>query len=83
LLTSLRRYRAWLSALALAAAVVVGISACTSTPASPPVQVITDKGDPYSNLLVPKLQASVTDGAVGVPLDSPVTVSAGDACWVP
>ena len=40
--------------------------------------MISEKGDPFSNLLVPKLQASVTDGAVGVEVDSPVTVSAGD-----
>jgi lipoprotein-anchoring transpeptidase ErfK/SrfK len=73
-----RRYRRWLSSLALVSAVVVGITACTSTPAPPPVQVITDKGDPYGNLLVPKLQASVTDGAVGVAVDKPVTVTAGE-----
>jgi lipoprotein-anchoring transpeptidase ErfK/SrfK len=78
LLTRPRRYRNWLSVLALASAVVVGISACTSTPAPPPVQVITDKGDPYGNLLVPKLQASVTDGAVGIAVDNPVTVTAGE-----
>jgi len=33
--------------------------------------MITDKGDPFSDLLVPRLQSSVTDGAVGVPVDSP------------
>ena len=54
------------------------LSACSSNVAPPAQQVITDKGDPFSNLLVPKLQASVTDGAVGVEVDSPVTVSAGD-----
>jgi lipoprotein-anchoring transpeptidase ErfK/SrfK len=56
------------------------LAACTSTtPApAPQPQVITDKADPYSDLLVPRLQSSVTDGAVGVPVDSPVTVSAGD-----
>jgi hypothetical protein len=43
-----------------------------------PPAVITEKGDPYGNLLLPKLQASVADGAVGVAVDSPVTVSAGD-----
>ena len=41
-------------------------------------QVITDKGTPFGDLLVPKLTASVTDGAVGVSVDSPVTVSAED-----
>jgi lipoprotein-anchoring transpeptidase ErfK/SrfK len=54
------------------------LTACNS-PAPPTTsQTITDKGDPYSDLLVPRLQASVTDGAVGVPVDSPVTVSSGD-----
>ncbi|HXL62799.1 MAG TPA: Ig-like domain-containing protein, partial [Mycobacterium sp.] len=33
---------------------------------------------PYGDLLVPKLTASVTDGAVGVSVESPVTVSAED-----
>ena len=78
MLTGPRRYRPWLSALVLALVVVVGITACTSTPAPPPVQAITDKGDPYGNLLVPKLQASVTDGAVGIAVDKPVTVTAGE-----
>jgi lipoprotein-anchoring transpeptidase ErfK/SrfK len=53
-------------------------SACSSNSAPPPTKVIADKGSPYGDLLVPKLQASVTDGAVGVPVDRPVTVSAGD-----
>jgi lipoprotein-anchoring transpeptidase ErfK/SrfK len=64
--------------MVLASAVAVGITACTSTPAPRPMQVITDKGDPYGNLLVPKLQASVTDGAVGIAVDKPVTVTAGE-----
>jgi len=78
MLTDPRRYRRWLSALALALVVGVGITACTSSPAPAPVQVITDKADPYGNLLVPKLQASVTDGAVGITVDKPVTVTAGE-----
>ncbi|PRC58270.1 hypothetical protein C6A85_29340, partial [Mycobacterium sp. ITM-2017-0098] len=41
-------------------------------------QVITDKGTPFGDLLVPKLTSSVQDGAVGVSVDSPVTVSAED-----
>ncbi|WP_374198885.1 Ig-like domain-containing protein [Mycobacterium sp. MYCO198283] len=54
------------------------LSGCggSSEPAAP--QVITDKGTPFDDLLVPKLQASVTDGAVGVSVDAPVTVTAGD-----
>ena len=74
-----RRNRAWVTALVLVPAVVVGLSACTSTPAPPPQpQTITDKGTPFGDLLVPKLTASVTDGAVGVTVDAPVTVSAED-----
>jgi lipoprotein-anchoring transpeptidase ErfK/SrfK len=73
-----RPYRSWLWAIALVPAIVFALGACNSNPAPPPVQVITDKGDPFGNLLVPKLQASVTDGAVGVSVDRPVTVSAGD-----
>jgi lipoprotein-anchoring transpeptidase ErfK/SrfK len=73
-----RRYRSWLLVIALAPALVFGLSACNSNPAPPPVRVITDKGTPFGDLLVPKLQASVRDGAVGVAVDQPVTVSAGD-----
>ena len=72
------RNRAWLVALTLVPAVVFGLSACNSNSAPPPVQVIADKGTPFGDLLVPKLTASVTDGAVGVAVDSPVTVSAED-----
>ena len=72
-----RRNRAWLVA-ALVPAIVLGLSACSGNSAPPPPQVITDKGTPFGDLLVPKLTASVTDGAVGVSVDSPVTVSAED-----
>jgi lipoprotein-anchoring transpeptidase ErfK/SrfK len=65
--------------IAAVLAAVVAVSACSNTSAPPPpVQVITDKGTPYGDLLVPKLQASVTDGAVGVSVESPLTVTAGD-----
>jgi lipoprotein-anchoring transpeptidase ErfK/SrfK len=72
------RRRHALVAVALIPAVVLGLSACSRETAPPAPQVITDKGTPYGDLLVPKLTASVTDGAVGVTVDSPVTVSAGD-----
>jgi hypothetical protein len=71
----------WLIAAAALSVLAVILSACSSNVAPPAPQVITDKGDPFSNLLVPKLQASVTDGAVGVEVDSPVTVSAGDGVF--
>ena len=41
-----------------------------------PIQVLQGKGTPYSDLLVPKVTASVQDGAVGVPVEQPVTVAA-------
>jgi lipoprotein-anchoring transpeptidase ErfK/SrfK len=73
-----RRTRAWLAAAVLIPAIVVGLSACNSNPAPTQPQVISDKGTPYGDLLVPKLAASVKDGAVGVSVESPVTVSAED-----
>jgi lipoprotein-anchoring transpeptidase ErfK/SrfK len=72
------RTRAWLVAVALIPAVVLGLSACAKETAPPKPQVITDKGTPYGDLLVPKITASVKDGAVGVSVESPVTVSAED-----
>ena len=77
-LTGRRPYRLGLIAVAAASAVALTLSACSSAPAPSSPEVIADKGDPFSDLLVPRLQSSVTDGAVGVPVDSPVTVSAGD-----
>src|SRR5829696_1791433 len=76
--TRRRRYSLWLAAFASVAAAALALSACSGNTAPQAPQVITDKADPYGNLLMPKLQASVTDGAVGVGVDSPVTVSAGD-----
>jgi lipoprotein-anchoring transpeptidase ErfK/SrfK len=75
-----RRHRLtfWLMAAAAVSAGVLSLGACSSNAAPPAPQIITHKGDPFSNLLAPKLQATVTDGAVGVEVDAPVTVSAGD-----
>jgi lipoprotein-anchoring transpeptidase ErfK/SrfK len=73
-----RGYRSWLVAVALLPAIVLGMSACATESAPPPVQTIADKGTPFADLLVPKLTASVTDGAVGVTVDQPVTVTAED-----
>ena len=73
-----RRFHACLMAIAMVSALVFGLSACSSNSAPPQPQVITDKGTPFGDLLVPKLTASVTDGAVGVAVDSPVTVGAED-----
>ena len=73
-----RRYRTWLAVLAVLPALVIVAGGCSSNSTPPPPKVITDKATPYADLLVPKLQASVTDGAVGVAVDQPVTVTAGD-----
>jgi lipoprotein-anchoring transpeptidase ErfK/SrfK len=78
-----RRYQSWLLAITMVPAVVFGLCACNSNTAAPPVQVILDKGTPFGDLLVPKLKASVTDGAVGVTVDAPVTVSAEDGVLGP
>jgi lipoprotein-anchoring transpeptidase ErfK/SrfK len=73
-----RRHRFLPVAVAVLPVLVLGASGCTSnTPPAPP-KVIIDKGTPYADLLIPKLQASVKDGAVGVAVDQPVTVTAGD-----
>ncbi|ULE31811.1 L,D-transpeptidase [Mycobacterium sp. IDR2000157661] len=72
-----RRRVRW-AALALIPAVMLGLSACGGSGEPTQPQVIADKGTPFGDLLVPKLTASVTDGAVGVSVDSPVTVSAED-----
>lgn len=57
-------------------AVVLGLTSCSSDSEPDTPQVISDKGTPFGDLLVPKLTSSVTDGAVGVAVDSPVTIGA-------
>ena len=69
--------RASIATIMTIMAVVVGVSGCgASSPTALEPAMITDKGTPYGDLLVPKLQASVIDGAIGVSVDEPVTVSA-------
>ena len=69
------------AAIAVLVASTLAAAACanpaTITTAEAPAS-ITAKGEPYADLLEPWLQSSVTDGAVGVPVDAPVTVTAGD-----
>jgi lipoprotein-anchoring transpeptidase ErfK/SrfK len=73
------RFRLWPKAVAALVSAALALTACASNAAPPPpAQVISEKGDPFSNLLVPKLEASTTDGAVGVEVDAPVTVTAGN-----
>jgi lipoprotein-anchoring transpeptidase ErfK/SrfK len=69
-----RLWRPWLVALVVSFA-VFGVGACSSTASTPP-KAIMDKATPFTDLLVPKISASVADGAVGVAVDSPVTVTA-------
>ncbi|BBY90329.1 L,D-transpeptidase [Mycolicibacterium tokaiense] len=72
-----RGYRSWLVALLLVPTVVLTLSACsTGTAEQAAPQTIDDKGTPFGDLLVPKLTASVVDGAVGVAMDQPITVTA-------
>ncbi len=67
--------RRWLATLMVPLA-VFGAGACGSDDGSPQPKAIMDKATPFGDLLVPKISASVTDGAVGVAVDSPVTVTA-------
>ncbi|MCV7303576.1 L,D-transpeptidase [Mycobacterium barrassiae] len=72
-----RRGFGWTTLVLLAiAGVVLGVGACGGSPPPQQPQAIVDKGTPFGDLLVPKVQASVTDGAIGVPVESPVTVTA-------
>jgi lipoprotein-anchoring transpeptidase ErfK/SrfK len=72
-----RGCRRWLAALTIPL-VVFGLGACSSGGGNPPPKAIMDKATPFDDLLVPKISASVTDGAVGVAVDRPVTVTADD-----
>jgi lipoprotein-anchoring transpeptidase ErfK/SrfK len=71
-----RRNRGRLVAAALVPAIALALAACGGSSEQAQPQVITDKGTPFGDLLVPKVTSSVKDGAVGVSVDSPVTVSA-------
>ncbi|WP_313675668.1 Ig-like domain-containing protein [Mycolicibacterium sp.] len=65
--------RSWLALLLVIPALLLTLSACGSRDSGP--KVLAGKGTPYSDLLVPKLNASVLNGAVGVPVDQPVTLT--------
>jgi lipoprotein-anchoring transpeptidase ErfK/SrfK len=67
--------RRWLAVLMVPLA-VFGAGACSGGGGTPAPKAIMDKASPFDDLLVPKLSTSVTDGAVGVAVDTPVTVSA-------
>ncbi|AHC26659.1 MULTISPECIES: L,D-transpeptidase [Mycobacteriaceae] len=70
-----RRARTWGTAIAVGLVAAIALSACGSQQAPEQPRTIADKGTPFGDLLVPKLSASVTDGAVGVTVEEPVTVS--------
>jgi len=57
---------------------VFGAAACSGSGGAPAPKAIMDKATPFGDLLVPKISASVTDGGVGIPVDSHVTVTADD-----
>jgi len=65
--------RSWLIALLLIPAMLLATSACGRQDSGP--KVLAGKGTPYSDLLVPKLTASVQNEAVGVAVDQPVTLN--------
>ena len=67
------RLRAWLATLVIVFMALPAISGCGINRSEP--TVLADKGTPYSDLLIPKLTASVTDGAVGVLVDQPITLT--------
>jgi len=77
LVTHQRLCRRWVAALMVPLA-VFGAGACSKGGSNPPPKAIMDKATPYGDLLIPKISASVTDGAVGVAVDRPVTVTADD-----
>jgi lipoprotein-anchoring transpeptidase ErfK/SrfK len=74
------RFQSWLRAFGLSIAVALTLTACTNIAPSPPpgAQVISEKGDPFTDLMVPKLEASTVDGAIGVEVDSAITVNAAE-----
>src|SRR5246127_4140529 len=73
---TMRGCRRWVAALVIPLT-VFGAGACGSSGGgTPPPKAIMDKATPFGDLLVPKITTSVTDGAVGVAVDRPVTVTA-------
>lgn len=69
--------RRWVATLALPVVAMAVLAGCAGATTQEPPKVI-DKATPYADLLVPKLAMSVKDGAVGVAVDAPVTVTAGE-----
>ena len=61
-----------LAVAVVASVAVAGAGACSS--GSSAQKVLLDKGIPFGDQLVPNVTATVSDGAVGVPVDQPVSV---------
>lgn len=66
------RSRVWLATLVVVLSVLPAVGGCGINRSEP--TVLADKGTPYSDLLIPKLTATVSDGAVGVLVDQPITL---------
>ncbi|MCV7432659.1 MULTISPECIES: L,D-transpeptidase [Mycolicibacterium] len=64
------------TALVALCVLIIGLSGCGNSQAAPQAETLSEKGTPYADLLIPELATSVTDGAVGVSVESPVTVTA-------
>lgn len=73
---SAHRQRVSTAVCLILAAALVGTAVTGCGRSGSGAQVLPDKGIPYTNQLVPKITASVNDGAVGVAVDKPVTVTA-------
>lgn len=71
--TRRRRLRSLIATCLIVPMAWAGVSACSSGESS--VKVLADKGTPYADQLVPKVTATVQDGAVGVPVDQPIAVT--------
>lgn len=71
--TPRRRLRSLIAACLIVPVAWAGVSACSSGESSG--KVLADKGTPYADQLVPKVTATVQDGAVGVPVDQPIALT--------
>ena len=71
--TPRRRLRSLIATCLIVPVAWAGVSACSSGESSG--KVLADKGTPYADQLVPKVTATVQDGAVGVPVDQPIALT--------
>lgn len=71
--TPRRRLRSLIATCLIVPVAWAGVSACSS--GESPGKVLAGKGTPYADQLVPKVTATVQDGAVGVPVDQPIALT--------